>query len=88
MGRLHDKKIALVRFRGPVWVDGLGMVDKLDTTPDPDTGKARLEGVSITWLAEECLLRVSTSAGETLISAECSMKPIYEAFAGTKGAKK
>lgn len=85
---MPDRKISLVRFRGPVWVDGLGMLDKLDITTDPDTNKPRTDGVSITWLADEQLLRISTKAGETLIHAECSMKPLFEAFAGTKGAKK
>jgi hypothetical protein len=78
MAPLPDRKFSMIRFVHPVWVDGLGMVDKLDTTPDPETRKPRLEGVSMTWLVEEGLLKVVTRSGETLINpAGWSGKPIY-----------
>lgn len=71
-------KLNRVMFQGPVWIDGLGTVDRLDISPDVDTGRPKLPGVSITWLAEERLLRVSTHAGETLLCVPWSGKPVYE----------
>lgn len=67
MAHLGDRKFWKVRFPHPVWVDGLGMVEQIDTTVDPETKQPRLTGVSITWLAADRLLKVVTAAGETLI---------------------
>lgn len=67
MGHLGDRKFWKVRFVHPVWVDGLGMVEQIDTSPDPETKAPRLVGVSITWLAQDRLLKVVTAAGETLL---------------------
>jgi hypothetical protein len=78
MAHLADKKLAKVRFTMPVWVDGLGMTHLIDTTVDPDTGKPRDEGVSLTWLADERLVRVTTRLGETLVACDCSFKPQYD----------
>lgn len=74
---MADRKISYAKFVHPVWVDGLGMVDSLDSRTDPDT-KAPKDPVTMTWLAEDRLLRVSCKAGETLLSVACSLKPVYE----------
>jgi hypothetical protein len=84
---LENRKISKVVFAHPVWVDGLGMIDRLDVSPDVDTGRAKVEGVSMTWLAAERVLRVVTLAGETWLAVACSMKPVYELHAGVKGKK-
>lgn len=86
---MTDRKLSYVKFAHPVWVDGLGMVDQLDIRLDADTRKPKNAGVTLTWLCEERVLRVSTSAGETLLSAACSMKPVYEdrAAAAAKAKK-
>jgi hypothetical protein len=75
---MTDRKISYARFAHPVWVDGLGMVDMIDTRPDLETGKPKLEMVSMTWLGEDRLLKVVTRAGETLIAAAASMKQQFE----------
>jgi len=67
-----------------MWIDGLGVVNEVDTTLDPDTGKPRLAGVSMTWLAAEKLLRIATNSGETLVSSPVGMKPIYDDLRKTK----
>ncbi len=82
-----NRKLAYVMFAHPVWVDGLGAVDRLDVRPDPDTGVSKLPGVSVTWLTEERLLRVSTSSGETLLCVPWSGKPVYEDRLAAKSKK-
>ncbi len=75
---MPNVKLNRVLFPHPVWVDGLGTVDRIDISPDADTGASKLPGVLMTWLAEERLLRVSTASGETLLAVPWSGKPVYE----------
>jgi hypothetical protein len=75
-----NTKLSYVRFRAPVAIKGLGMVDHLDTRLDPETRKPLLDGVSMTWLAQERVLRVTTTQGESWVfeATLASAEPVYE----------
>lgn len=86
-----NTKLSYVRFHIPADIDGLGCTDRIDTRPDPESGRPRLMGVTMTWLAQERVLRVTTAAGATWVfeSNLASAKPVYEDLVkAAKAAKK
>jgi len=63
---MADNNFIRVYFKTPAWVQGLGMVGDVDTRPDPETGRPRIEAI-ITLVADLGWLRISTPSGETWV---------------------
>lgn len=83
---MPDLNVKSIRFKTPVQVVGEGMVDRLDFSVDPDTGKPKTPGASATFLVDSRMVRIVT-AGETWVPVE-NVSSFHVQYPDRVGAKK